>query len=313
MLPVVPTPRMEGTVELVDGRRVGYAEYGPPHGRPILWFHGTPGARRQVPPVARRAAYELNVRIISVERPGVGASTRHLHRSILAYADDIDDFTTRLGIEEFGIIGLSGGGPYALGCAYALGEHVVAVAVLGGVAPTCGPDAPGGGVVGLTKPFHIPLRALRDPLGWSLWATTRVLRPVASPGFDVYMHLSPEGDQRVFARPEMKAMFIDDLVGGARRHFAAFVYDLVLFGRPWGFSVRDIRVPVRFWHGDADHIVPLAHGQHLASLVPGATLRVREGESHLGSLDAAEEILTELLVLWPGADAEATPIHRDAR
>jgi pimeloyl-ACP methyl ester carboxylesterase len=310
---MLTAPRLEGTVQLVDGRRVGYAEYGPPHGRPVLWFHGSPGARRQVPPAARRAAYEMNVRIVSVERPGVGASTPHLHHSILSYADDIEDFTTRLGIEKFGIIALSGGGPYALACAYRLPDAVIGAAVLGCVAPTSGSDAPGGGVVGLTKPFHIPLRVLREPLGWSLWALTHTLKPVAHPAFDAYALVSPEGDRRVLARPDMRAMFIDDLVGGARRHFAAFVYDLVLFGRPWGFSVRDIRVPVRFWHGDADHIVPFSHGQHLASLVPGATLRARAGESHLGNLEAAEEILTELLVLWPGVEADASLPRREAR
>jgi pimeloyl-ACP methyl ester carboxylesterase len=295
---VLPPPRLEGTVTLTDGRRVGYAEYGPPNGRPILWFHGSPGARRQIPPVARLAADSRNVRLIAVERPGVGASTRHLHRNILGYADDIEDFTNRLGIEWFGIIALSGGGPYALACAYRLGDRVAAAAVLGGVAPSCGPEAADGGVVHLTATFQPLLRTFREPLGWGLWAAIRSLKPFSNPALDAYSRLSPPGDQRVFSRPEMRAMFIDDLVGGSKRHFSAFVYDLVLFGRPWGFAVRDIEVPVRFWHGDADHIVPLAHGQHVASLVEGATLTVRPGESHLGNLDAAEEIMETVLGFW---------------
>jgi pimeloyl-ACP methyl ester carboxylesterase len=285
-------------VQLHDGRRVGYAEYGPPGGRPVLWFHGTPGARRQIPPVARLAANELDVRLIAVERPGVGASTPFLHRAIGDYANDVADFTNRLGIDRFGIVALSGGGPYALACARHLADRVVAVALLRGVAPTCGPDAAPGGVVSLTARFQPMLRALREPFGRSLWLFTRVAKPFASPAFDLYVRLSPEGDQRVFKRPEMKAMFIDDLLLGSTRRFHAFVYDLVLFGRPWGFSARDIDVPVRFWHGDADHIVPLAHGEHVASLVRGATLRVRPGESHLGSLDAAEEVLETVLGFW---------------
>src|SRR5690348_11250073 len=141
---MLPPPRMEGTVQIADGRHVGYAEYGPPGGTPVLWFHGSPGARRQIPPAARIAANEMNVRLVSVERPGVGASTRYLHRSIAGYADDIADFTARIGIERFAVVALSGGGPYALGCAHQLPEQVTAAAVLGGVAPTCGPDAPDG-------------------------------------------------------------------------------------------------------------------------------------------------------------------------
>ncbi|MCU1429336.1 MAG: Alpha/beta hydrolase [Actinomycetia bacterium] len=291
-------PRFEGTVELPDRRRVGYAEYGPPDGRPILWFHGSPGGRGQIPPVARIAANEMNVRLISLERPGVGASSAYLHRRIADYAQDVRDFTDRLDIERFGIVALSGGGPYALACAHELPDRVVAAAVLGGVAPTRGAEAPGGGVVELTARFQSVISTLREPLGAGLWMATRALRPLANQAFGLYMRMSPEGDQRVFARPEMKAMFIDDIVDGSERQFRAMVYDLVLFGRPWGFAVRDITRPIRFWHGDSDHIVPLAHGKHLAELVPDSELRVRHGESHLGSLDAAEEILDILLQVW---------------
>ena len=67
-------PRWEGTISLADGRRLGVVEFGPVDGKPVFWFHGTPGAKRQVPPAAREAAHELGVRIIGVERPGTGSS-----------------------------------------------------------------------------------------------------------------------------------------------------------------------------------------------------------------------------------------------
>ena len=127
-----------------------------------------------------------------------------------------------------------------------------------------------------------------------MWA----IRPFASLAFDLYARISPEGDRRVFARPEMKAMFIDDLVNGSKPGMRAPVFDLILFWRPWGFSLRELRVPIRFWHGDADNIVPLAHGRHMASLVRGATLTVRPGESHLGGFAAAEEALDALFQMW---------------
>ena len=137
-----------------------------------------------------------------------------------------------------------------------------------------------------------------------IWA----LRPVASPMFNLFMRFSPAGDQAVFARPEMKAMFIDDLMHGSRWGLRAPIYDLMLFTRPWGFRLRDIRVPIRFWHGDADHLVPLAHGQHQAQLVPDSTLHVRPGESHLGGLAAAEEVVDAILALWPdGAQDQRHP------
>jgi pimeloyl-ACP methyl ester carboxylesterase len=58
-----------------------------------------------------------------------------------------------------------------------------------------------------------------------------------------------------------------------------------------------VRVPVRWYHGDADHIVPFAHGAHVVDLLPDATMDTMAGESHLAGLGRAEEILTGLMSL----------------
>jgi pimeloyl-ACP methyl ester carboxylesterase len=295
----LPPPRMEGALELADGRRLGYAEYGPASGRPVLWFHGTPGARRQIPPQARHAAQQREVRIVAIERPGVGISTPHLYRRLLDWAGDIEEFASRLGLDRFGIVGLSGGGPYALACAHRLPDRVVATAVLGGVAPAVGADAASGGLVALL-PRAAPLLALsRRPIGRSMRWFVRLLLPWADEATDLFLRVLPPGDRRVFADPAMRRMFVEDIVRGSRRQMEAMVLDGILFGRPWGFSLRDIRVPVRFWHGDADNIVPLSHGEHMAAHVPGSQLRVRPGEGHLGSLAAALDVLDAILCCWP--------------
>ena len=54
-------PRVEGNVALPDGRRLGFVEFGPARGRVVFWFHGTPGARRQIPHAARIAAHRDGV------------------------------------------------------------------------------------------------------------------------------------------------------------------------------------------------------------------------------------------------------------
>ncbi|HVN51098.1 MAG TPA: alpha/beta hydrolase, partial [Acidimicrobiales bacterium] len=272
----VPAPRVEGSVRLADGRRIGFAEYGVADGRPVLWFHGTPGARRQVPPAVRLAALERGVRLVAIERPGIGASTSYAYDSILDFADDVEECVDQLGIDRFGLVGLSGGGPYVLACAYRFPERVVAGVVIGSVAPSRGEDAAEGGPVSLTARFNGLLGVLRAPLGIGLWAFVAVVRPVASQIFDLYARLSPEGDREVFAAPGVKEMFIDDLLRASRRQCAAPIHDLVLFGRDWGFSPRDLKVPVTLWQGDEDYIVPVDHGRHLAELVPGGELRLLE-------------------------------------
>jgi pimeloyl-ACP methyl ester carboxylesterase len=287
----VTRPRLEGTVAVRGGRRLGFASFGTPHGRPIVWMHGTPGARRQIPLVAREIADRDGLRIIGIDRPGIGSSTPHVYADLLDWAGDLEIVADTLGIDRMDVIGLSGGGPYTLAAAAALPHRVSKVAVIGGVAPTVGPDAIGGGAVGAlrhTAPF---VRIARVPLGIALTGALRVARPFAGTALDLYRHGQPDGDKRLLGRPEFKAMFLDDLLNGSRKQVTAPLSDLLLFSRDWGFRLEDVKVPVMWWHGDADHIVPFGHGAHCASRLPDASLHVMEGESHLGGLGLAEEIL----------------------
>ena len=118
----------------------------------------------------------------------------------------------------------------------------------------------------------------------------------------MYGRVSPEGDRRLLARPEFKAMFLDDLLNGSRKQMAAPFADVVVFARDWGFRLEEVKVPVRWWHGDKDHIIPFEHGEHVVSLLPDAELYTLPGESHLAGLGYAEEILANLMTLWDKLD-----------
>jgi pimeloyl-ACP methyl ester carboxylesterase len=130
-----------------------------------------------------------------------------------------------------------------------------------------------------------------------------MIRPVAEPALELYALISPEGDRRLLARPEFKAMFLDDLLNGSRKQLAAPIADAVLFARYWGFRLDEVKVPVHWWHGDADHIVPFAHGEHAVSLLPDARLYPIPGESHLAGLGRAAEILRTMDEAWERAES----------
>lgn len=291
----IARPRFEGVLHLERGRELGYAEYGPVTGRPLLWFHGTPGARGQVAPAMRVAASERGVRLIAVERPGIGDSTPHLYAALVDWAADVEALCDALGLGRVAVGGLSGGGPYALACAHEMPDRVVAAAVLGGVAPTMGEDAAVGGTSSLTRMLSPVFRRRHAQGGVGLRRLVRVLEPFADRATDLFARFMPPGDKLIFADPAVRKMFQDDLITGSRRFMHAILLDVVLFGRPWGFSLGDIRVPVHLWYGDADNIVPMAHGEHLAKRIPRAVLRIRPGEGHLGGLGASDEILDVVL------------------
>jgi pimeloyl-ACP methyl ester carboxylesterase len=294
----IPRPKLEGNVAVGDDRQIGFAEFGDPQGRAVFWLHGTPGARRQIPTEARDYAERRHVRLIGVDRPGIGSSTPFQYRNVLEFADDLRTIADVLGIDEMGVVGLSGGGPYALACAAAMPERVVVTAVLGGVAPTIGPDAIGGGVMALGAALAPVVEVVGVPLSFVATGLIRLIRPIGSRAVDVYGRVSPEADRALLARPEFKAMFLDDLLNGSRKQMAAPFADVVVFARDWGFRLDEVKVPVRWWHGDRDHIVPFEHGQHVVSRLPDAELYHLPGESHLAGLGRAEEILGNVMALW---------------
>src|SRR6478735_2272192 len=274
----VRRPALEGTIAVRDGRRLSFAEYGPRSGPAIIWMHGTPGARRQIPLEAREYADRQGIRIIGIDRPGIGSSTPHLYPDVLDWTADLEILMDTLAVDTARLIGLSGGGPYVLAAGAALPERVHGIGVLGGVAPTRGPDAAPGGPIQLA---------------------IRLARPLAGSALDLYAAVQPAGDRTLLSRPEFKAMFLDDLLNGSRFQTSAPLNDLLLFTRDWGFAVSDVQVPVRWWHGDADHIVPFAHGRHMVERLPDATLHVIDGESHLGGLGIAEQVIGTLMDLGP--------------
>ena len=285
-------PTDEGVVQLPDARSLGYAVFGGGD-RTVLWLHGTPGGRRQIPPQARVLAERENIRVIGIERPGIGASTPHLYTNIRGFADDIEHVLDQLAVESCGVVGLSGGGPYALACTRAIARVRVG-AVLGGVAPSRGREAIEGAVSSLAR-FAPWIERAHEPIGAALSLTIRAAHPLASPAFDLFMRFAREGDREVFASPGMKHMFLDDMLRASRSGLRSLLYDYLLFSRDWGFSLIDIDRPVYFWHGDADPFVPLSHGEHQAALVRNSTLTVQPGASHLGGLGAAREVLETVL------------------
>jgi pimeloyl-ACP methyl ester carboxylesterase len=289
----IEKPRAEGRFRLAGGRRLGYAEYGDPSGPVVLWFHGTPGGRRQFPLLGRRAAETLGLRVVVVERPGSGLSDPHRYNAVADWAADAARVADTLDAERLGVIGLSGGGPYALSCAAmpALAGRVAAVAVLGSVTPTVGPDATATGLVDLTRRFAPILSGFRRPMAALLAGGLLPVVPLGHWAYQGFASIMPEADRLVFADSDIQAMFLDDIALTARGRFQAVVDDLRLFGRNWGFRLADVKAPVRWWQGDADPIVSVEEVELAVSYLPNVELILRPGKSHLGGFADVEEVL----------------------
>jgi pimeloyl-ACP methyl ester carboxylesterase len=125
---------------LRDGRRLAYSELGDPTGIPIIHHHGMPGSRleHQAEPDFYRS---MGVRVITPDRPGYGLSDPNPGRLLLDWPSDVAELADSLGIARFGVLGLSGGGIYALACGAAIPHRLTDVVVTGCPGPMQQPGA----------------------------------------------------------------------------------------------------------------------------------------------------------------------------
>src|SRR3990172_1314809 len=109
--------RAQDHVRLPDGRKLAYAEFGPPDGHPVLYFHGAPSSRLEPLFLGDAELVRLGLRVIAPDRPGMGGSDFQPGRGFSHWPADVVALADALGLGKFGVFGVSGGGGYVSACA----------------------------------------------------------------------------------------------------------------------------------------------------------------------------------------------------
>jgi len=124
-------------IQMNSGKRIAYCEYGDPNGKPVLFFHGTPGSRYD-PAHCQQAALKYGYRIIAPDRPGIGRSDYVPRRNLLDWPQTGLEIGEQLGFKQFGVIGVSGGSAYALAYAFAIPEKLDFIVTMGSLGASGG-------------------------------------------------------------------------------------------------------------------------------------------------------------------------------
>jgi len=276
-------------MRLPDGRTLNYAEYGIPDGKPLLYFHGTPGSRLERHP-AQGIAKTLGIRLVVPERPGYGSSSDQPGRSMLQWADDMEYFINQLGLERFAIIGFSGGGPYAMACALKMADHITRLGLASSIAPF---DNPYGaeGMNAQSKAFYE--LALADPEAFH--AQVQALATDGETLFQIITAGLPEPDTQLFTNDDLATMYRANMAESMRTGVAGIVSDTILLPRAWGFRPEDIGCDTYLWQGLADANVPPGMGRYLSEAIPGCQATFLPGAGHFLLFAHWKEILATVM------------------
>lgn len=283
---VTVSPREAQVLSLRDGRALGFGEWGDAGGIPAFFFHGTPGSRI-LARVFEGPALAMGIRLIGVDRPGYGLSAPMENRTVLDFAADIEQLANSLELDQFGVMGASGGSPYVLACAHRFPERVLGAVVLCGIGPPESWD-------GSTR--EILDQAAANP-ALSEASLNQFVATVESNRDDVInmvIQNAPESLRSVAeSKPEIAAAYIDHSLEALRQGTAGTLTEQQLVMQPWGFDLGAIKAPVRIWCGSNDALLPHAHWMH--QKLTDSKLRVDDGLGHIDGLWIAPELIDMFL------------------
>jgi pimeloyl-ACP methyl ester carboxylesterase len=270
------------TIQIHDGRTLGYAEYSSADGKALFYFHGHPGARLEAKFLAAQAV-QTGVRLIGIDRPGMGLSSFKAERRLLDWPDDVVELADSLHLDHFAVVGFSGGGPYAVACAYKIPQRLTACGIVAGV--------------GHINPF---LSFLSQWLPWLLLPITRRFFQDEEQAQKTLARFAGNWvgpDRKSILLPGIKELMAASLVEALRPGARGSAYDGTLLGRPWEFNLEDIKFPMIYlWHGELDKQVPVTVGRAVAEKLAQCKATYYPGEGHISLIvNHAQDILKALI------------------
>jgi len=260
---VSQTKANNNKIRLADGRSLGYSEYGDSAGKPVLYFHGGFSSRLDIS-WADKICQDRHVRLLAIDRPGIGISDRSANRSLIDWANDVRQLASTLQINRFPVLGWSLGGPYALVCGFAIPELVTAIGTVGGFGP---PDPLSISELGMPEDRVL----LRCPpqLAWlpALALKAMGLLPAAYIKKSLLSHLTAPSDHAIVEQLSV-ADCTNFFYESIRQGGSGVMDDYIAAGQKWTFPISDIKTKVFLWVGNDDNLCPLSVARRYA---PGLT------------------------------------------
>ncbi|KAI3860759.1 hypothetical protein MKW92_027611 [Papaver armeniacum] len=285
--PPVTAPR----VKLIDGRHLAYKEHGVPKDEAkykIVYIHGFDSYRLTNIPLSQELAKELQIYMVTFDRPGYGESDPNPKRTEKGIALDVEELADQLGLgNKFHVLGYSMGGQGTWGCLKYIPHRLAGATLVAPVINYWWPGFPGN----LSKEAY-KMQLLQDQ--WTLrvahyapfltyWWNTQKWFPASSVAARDAAILCAQDKELLPMIPS-----VDRTPVRQQGEFESLHRDLTVgFGR-WEFDPMDLENPftdsegtVHLWHGGEDLLVPVSLQRYIVGKLPWVQYHELTGAGHL--------------------------------
>jgi pimeloyl-ACP methyl ester carboxylesterase len=282
----------ENYLTLPDGRKLCYAEYGDPNGFPVFLFHGNPNSRLLWEAIPGNP-FVPNVRLIAPDRYGFGR-TDYIEgvTTVESWPKDIVSLADALGIEKFAIFGPSGGGPYALSCAWKIPDRLTAVGIFASVGPLN--DETKEGISPLVVSLWENAPKLPGILKLQMKLSAWLVRKKPETYIKIIKKEFGEKDKELYDRLNIGERNMPDRLEAYQQKGIGSWYDSTLPVN-WPIPLNDIKTKVLLWQGEEDESASPAMGRYIAKHIPDCEAEYIEGEGHLWVFEHLPEMLEKLV------------------
>lgn len=286
------------TIILKDGRVLGYAEAGYSQGKTLFLLHGLNSSRLEVN-IVHDKMEKRGIRLIGIDRPGIGLSTFQEHRTILDFVDDMTALADALNIDKFSIMGVSAGTAYALACLYKIPERILFCGLISALAPVfevsnkC-MSKETRNFIFISQKFPFLIR----PIFWFLQGRLSQNDTKKDQFLENIMFSLDAVDKDLIKDKHAKKALLETFKESYRHGTKGVAYDSkIVFTKPWGFTLGKIDFPsIHLWHGEKDKGVPLKMTKCMIEKLNTPILKTYPNEGHLSIIfNQMDEIIDDFL------------------
>lgn len=255
-----------------QGYRFEYYTYGPADGYPVLYMHGAvpmPFSKKLICILEENKLY-----LITVLRPGYGASSRLKSKNVYEYALMLKEWLVSLSIKNCDVLGLSAGSPYCYALAAAYPDLVAGVNICAGI-PLANND----------EIFRMNARPERFMFSLSKYLPSGLMGKYAVSTMELIEK------KKGWKVPECGESMDDVFQKYVRPNWYGIGHSTSRQYSHWGFPAENLSKKIYIYHSRDDEMIPIKIARKSAGLLANSEFYEYEGEAH-----SSERLLKEAIL-----------------